>query len=141
MRRCPSYAAAVALTGAALWIAVAQPTRGVFQGTRAGESRLIGDLRFCWAPPGTFRMGSPPDEPERRADEGPVEVTLSRGFWIGKFEVTQGQWTAVMGNFPREQDKGRGDDVAVHWVSYLEAVEFCHRLTKRARTEGSLATD
>ena len=33
----------------------------------------------------------PRDEPERRPDEDQVEVTLTRGFWMGQFEVTQGQ--------------------------------------------------
>ena len=76
------------------------------------------------------------EEPERRADEGPVEVRISRGFWVGKYEVTQGQWAAVMGAFPQEQDKGRGEDVPVYWVSWTEANEFCRRLTARALPEG-----
>jgi formylglycine-generating enzyme required for sulfatase activity len=42
-------------------------------------------------------MGSQPDEPDRRPDEAQVEVTLSRGFWIGKCEVTQGQWKPIVG--------------------------------------------
>ena len=33
-------------------------------------------------------------------------VTLTHGFWMGKFEVTQGEWSLLMGAFPREQDKG-----------------------------------
>lgn len=109
-----------------------------FDGSRAGEAREIGGVPFRWAPPGKFRMGSPPDEPQRRSDEGPVDVTLSRGFWIGKYEVTQGQWTALMGPFPREQDKGKGDDFPVHWVSFLDAERYCRRLTDRAWASGTL---
>jgi len=54
-----------------------------------------------WIEPGTFTMGSPSSEPGRWDDEGPQhEVTISRGFYLGKFEVTQGQWQAVMGTRP-----------------------------------------
>ena len=59
---------------------------------------------------GQFLMGSPRDEPERRPGEDQVEVTLSRGFWIGKYEVTQGQWKRVVGEFPGELTAGEGDD-------------------------------
>ena len=92
-----------------------------FGGAKAGDERRISKVKFCWAPPGTFRMGSPLSEPERRADEGPVTVTLSRGFWAGKYEVTQGQWAALMGAFPREPDSGVGDGFPVYWVNYPEA--------------------
>jgi formylglycine-generating enzyme len=127
--------AAVALS-AALCLLPAQTSP--FEGSSAGAERQIANVTFCWAPPGAFRMGSPPDEAQRRGDEGPVAVTLSRGFWIGKYEVTQGQWTAIMGAFPRPQDRGVGDDFPVHWVSFLEAEEFCRRLTAKARTAGAL---
>jgi formylglycine-generating enzyme required for sulfatase activity len=109
-----------------------------FEGNQPGAARQIGGIRFCWAPAGSFRMGSPPEEPERRDDEGPVDVTITHGFWMGKYEVTQGEWAAVMGAFPREQDKGRGPDLPVYWVSWLEADEFCRRLTTRARESRTL---
>src|SRR5688572_24377979 len=58
----------------------------------AGDERVIEGIRLCWCPPGRFVMGSPVAEIDRRYDEGPVHVTLTKGFWTGKFEVTQGQW-------------------------------------------------
>jgi formylglycine-generating enzyme required for sulfatase activity len=118
----------------------AQPANHVdsFDGARPGSERRIGPATFRWAPPGSFRMGSPPFEPERRTDEGPVSVTLSRGFWIGQYEVTQAQWRTLVGQFPRPQDKGVGDDYPLHWVSYLEAVDFCRKLTERAWTSREL---
>lgn len=109
-----------------------------FEGQRAGAGRTIGGVLFRWAPAGRFRMGSPAVEAGRRGDEGPAEVTLTRGFWMGQFEVTQGQWRAVMGEFPKPQDKGTGDEYPVHWVSYVEAEEFCRRLTERAWAAGEL---
>src|SRR5688500_14049108 len=66
-------------------------------GTRAGEERTIGGINLCWCPPGKFTMGSPPGDPERRPDETRVEVTLTRGFWAGKYEVTQGHWKRAVG--------------------------------------------
>jgi formylglycine-generating enzyme required for sulfatase activity len=80
-------------------------------------------------------MGSPPDEPARRADEGPVAVNLSRGFWMGKFEVTQAQWREHMGGVSHELEAGRGDTVPVYWISFIDAEEFCRRLTVAAAAE------
>ena len=42
-------------------------------------------------------MGSPRDEPDHRPDEAQVEVTLTKGFWMGKYEVTQGEWKREIG--------------------------------------------
>jgi formylglycine-generating enzyme len=104
-------------------------------GTKAGDAREVAGLELCWCPPGRFRMGSAPDEPGRRSDEGPVEVTLSRGFWIGKYEVTQAQWRRLMGEVSGELVAGKGDNVSVYWTSFIEAEEFCRRLTVAAADE------
>src|SRR4051795_293829 len=72
----------------AMWTSASQAaTRPEpFAGSRAGEERTVAVVGLCWCPPGKFIMGSPPTEPERRPDEDQVEVTLSRGFWMGKYE-------------------------------------------------------
>ena len=57
-------------------------------------------LVMRWIGPGTFRMGSPEDEPGRKGNETQHKVTLTRAFYIGVFEVTQGQWERVTGNAP-----------------------------------------
>ncbi|MCY3868605.1 MAG: VWA domain-containing protein, partial [Gemmatimonadetes bacterium] len=58
-------------------------------------------LEMVWIEPGTFQMGSPDSELGRYSDEGPVhDVTISQGFYLGKYEVTQGQWESVMGTRP-----------------------------------------
>ena len=54
-------------------------------------------------------MGSPPDEPERRPDEAQVEVRLTRGFWMGKYAVTQGQWKRVAGKLPGDLTAAGGE--------------------------------
>jgi formylglycine-generating enzyme required for sulfatase activity len=109
-----------------------------FPGSKAGDEREVCGLKLCWCPPGKFRMGSPPDEPERHADEAQVAVTLTKGFWMGKYEVTQGQWKKVVGEFPRKQPAGEGDDFPVVEVSYAEAEGFCKKLTDLARKSGEL---
>lgn len=103
-------------------------------GAAAGDSRVVAGIALRWCPPGTFRMGSPPDEPGRRPDEGPVEVTLTQGFWIGAYEVTQAEWRRIMGELPRATDAGQGDAVPVYWTSFVAAEDFCRRLTQAAAT-------
>src|SRR5262245_5396032 len=109
-----------------------------FSGSKAGEERPVAGVKLCWCPPGRFQMGSPPNEPDHRPDEAQVEVRLSTGFWMGKFEVTQGQWKRVMGQLPGERTEtaGDGDDFAVYWVNFDNAEEFCAKLTERAHTSG-----
>ena len=58
-------------------------------------------MEMVWIEPGTFTMGSPENEPDRESDEGPQhEVTISRGFHLGKVEITQRQWESVIGTRP-----------------------------------------
>lgn len=106
-------------------------------------------------PAGTFRMGSPFAEPGHTVLESPQTwVTLTQPFWLGRTEVTHAQWRAVMGAdladqarkaFPAEANPARllagtADDVPVYFVTWREAMEFCARLTERARAEGWLPT-
>jgi formylglycine-generating enzyme required for sulfatase activity len=96
--------------------------------------------------PGTFRMGSPANEVDRFGHEGPqTAVTISRGFWMGKYEVTQGEYLAVMGNNPSwfqppnwpTADLNR----PVEQVSWLDATNYCARLTERERAAGRIGTN
>ena len=111
-----------------------------FRGAKAGEERDVDSTRLAWCPAGRFVMGSPPGEPERRPGEDQVEVTLSRGFWAGKYEVTQGAWTRVMGALPGPltAELPAGDDYPVGNVNFAETESFCAALTRRAREAGAL---
>jgi formylglycine-generating enzyme required for sulfatase activity len=114
--------------------------RDELDGTRAGAERTIAGIKLCWCPPGQFTMGSPPDEPERRPGETQVEVTLTRGFWVGKYEVTQGDWQRVVGRFPGKLTAGQGDEFPVYDINFAEAEGFCRKLTEQARQAGALPT-
>jgi sulfatase modifying factor 1 len=111
-----------------------------FAGSKAGEEREIAGVKLCWCPPGTFKMGSPPDEPERRPGEDQVDVTLSKGFWAGKYEVTQGQWKRVIGRLPGPltAELPEGDDYPLGNVNFAETETFCQKLTELARKSGDL---
>ena len=112
-----------------------------FVGLRAGDERQVVGIKLCWCPPGRFLMGSAPEEPERRSDEDQVEVTLTKGFWTGKYEVTQGQWKGAIGKLPGELTEagGEGDNIPVYNVNYGEAETFCRKLTEIGHTSGDLA--
>ena len=101
-------------------------TGSSFHGSRAGDARFVEDVQLRWCPDGYFRMGSPPTEPERRPDETQVDVKIDHGFWIAKYEVTQGQWKRVMKTLPGPLTAGAGDDLPVYNVNYAEAEAFCH---------------
>lgn len=112
-----------------------------FSGSAAGEVREIDSIPLRWCPPGQFRMGSPLDEPERRPGEDQVDVTLSHGFWIGQYEVTQGDWKRVMGSLPGVMDAGEGDDFPAYDVNFAQVEAFCARLTELSHESGALPKD
>jgi formylglycine-generating enzyme len=80
--------------------------------------------------PGTFVMGSDPGEPGRGPDETPHTVTLTRPFFIGRYEVTQTQWMVVMGGNPSHQkDCGR---CPVENVDFFAVYEFITNLNAQS---------
>ncbi|NKB70029.1 MAG: SUMF1/EgtB/PvdO family nonheme iron enzyme [Candidatus Latescibacteria bacterium] len=85
--------------------------------------------------PGALAMGSYAER-RRYVDEGPQhEVTISRGFWLGKYELTQGQWEAVMGTRPWVGQDHRVKSVADHpavYISWDDAQAFAARLNQAA---------
>ncbi len=94
---------------------------------------IIG-MRFRYIPSGSFEMGSDATEMARGSDETQHRVTLTRGLWIGETEVTQGQWTAVMGTQPSFFTQC-GTDCPVERVSWFDAIAFANRLSQRAKLE------
>jgi formylglycine-generating enzyme required for sulfatase activity len=105
---------------------------------------------MVFIPPGTFRMGSPTNEVDRWDDEGPqTAVTISRGYWMGKYLVTQGDYLALTGNNPSyfTTNDWYGNPIPpdltrpVEQVSWFDATAYCAQLTQRERAAGRIATN
>jgi formylglycine-generating enzyme required for sulfatase activity len=87
--------------------------------------------------PGTFTMGSPAFEFGRGTNEGPqTVVTLSRSFWIGKYEVNREDYAGLTGDFSAMSyyDGTLPVDIA----TWNAATNFCHKLNERERAAGRL---
>ena len=94
-------------------------------------------MKLVLIPKGEFMMGSPAGESGRDDDEGPQHrVRITKPFYMGVTQVTQGQWRAVMGTEPWSGQKcpGRSKDAAMNHVSWNAATEFCGKLSQRAGT-------
>ena len=95
-------------------------------------------MDMVWIGRGSFLMGSPADEPGRDQNEGPQHrVTISRGFYLGKYEITQAQWTSVMHARPWA-GKSHVEDNPHHpavYISWEDVREFTRRLNRMAGAE------
>ena len=97
-------------------------------------------MTFCWCPPGKFMMGSPETEEDREVEENQVDVTLTRGFWLGKYVVTQDEWEKVIGTKPwNDQDYVKdGPNYPATYVSWIDAVAYVQKLTEQDQQAGRL---
>ena len=114
------------------------PTGATWVVDFAPDADLLGDtIELARIEPGTFQMGSPESERFNRSDEKPVrQVTITEPYWIGVFELTQSQWTFVMGD--DSQSSPAGPDHPVNFVDWNEARAFCREATQRLRAQGLL---
>jgi formylglycine-generating enzyme required for sulfatase activity len=119
--------------------------------TEVFHERLDGlKLAMVRIPAGSFVMGSPPEEPERQESEGPQHRVELGEFLLGRTPITQAQWREVaewtppVGEQPGERwgrdlkrnparfrDQPDSDQRPVEQVSWLDAMEFCERLSRR----------
>src|SRR5262249_49734952 len=83
-------------------------------------------MKFVWIPPGNFMMGSPKEEKGRREDESQHKVSLTKGFYMGVYAVTQEQWKEIMGDEP-SRFKGE-KNLPVEQVSWEDCQEFIKKL-------------
>jgi formylglycine-generating enzyme len=100
---------------------------------------LPGDatMTMLWVEPGTFAMGSPPADAAIYQDEGPQhQVRISRGGYLGQFEITQGQWFSVMGTRPWEGQNfvEIGPDFAAVHLSWDDIQAFVAAINADAGT-------
>ncbi len=115
-------------------------------------------MEFCLIPAGSFTMGPRTQSREDGPADKKHDVILTNNFQMGKYEVTQAQWTAVMGSWDREEREreyikiwmmyeyrmpydtievpidrpdwtGVGDNNPVYWVSWYDAAQFCNALS------------
>jgi formylglycine-generating enzyme required for sulfatase activity len=91
---------------------------------------------MVWISPGTFVMGSPTSEVGRYADETQHTVTLTHGFYMGKYEVTQGEYLALMGSNPSSWTGNLYRPV--DHVNWFDATNYCGQLTQQEQAAGRL---
>ena len=98
------------------------------RGPEEGQAWAVPELNLemAYIRPGTFQMGE---------GSGAHQVTLTKAYWLGATEVTQGQYDAIVGTNP---SYFKGTDLPVEQVTWYEALEFCRKLTERERTAGRL---
>jgi len=104
---------------------------------RAGDTWVdpVTGMEFVFVPGGCFQMGSDSGE----ADEKPVHEVCVDGFWMGRYEVTQGQWKKIMGSNPSRVQSG--DNFPVEQVSWNDAKNYISKLTGRSGSNFSLPTE
>ncbi|HEX4795275.1 MAG TPA: formylglycine-generating enzyme family protein [Humisphaera sp.] len=92
-------------------------------------------------PAGSFTMGSPAGEaktPKEAASEAQHKVTITKPFYMGKFEFTQAQYQKVMGANPSIE---KGDDIGVHNVAVKDAEELCRKMSRLTGKDVRLPTE
>ena len=85
-------------------------------------------MKFAWIPAGTFMMGSPESEEGRSPNETSHKVTITKGFYLGIYTVTQEQWEAVMGGNPSTT---KGAKFPVTDVSWKDCWGFIKKLNAK----------
>jgi formylglycine-generating enzyme required for sulfatase activity len=113
-------------------------TRETKRATQYAEDLGGAQMEMVEVPGGTFMMGSPETEANRSKAEGPQHQVTVRGFYMGKYEVTQAQYQAVMGTNP---STFKGGDLPVENVTWNDAVEFCKRLSAKTGREYRLPSE
>jgi sulfatase modifying factor 1 len=112
----------------------------------AGDTYIVqgaSNMEMIWVVPGTFTMGSPTSEEGRSSDENQHEVTLTKGFWLGKYEVTQAQYEAIMtgnagGSSATPSRFSNNPNRPVETVSWNDVQVFLTRLNAAEEAAGRL---
>jgi formylglycine-generating enzyme len=92
---------------------------------------------MMWVRAGTYVMGSPTNEPDRDTDETQHTVTLTNGFYVSRYLVTQGAYLAIMNTNP---SYFASNQLAwpVETVSWFDASNYCAQLTQQAQSAGQI---
>ena len=109
----------------------------------SGETKTLRNsfgMVFVLIKAGSFIMGSPIDEKDRRIDETQHQVTISKDFYMQTTKVTQGQWRAIMGKNSTELRYDNGwlhqysDDGPTKDVTWNQVKEFIRKLNQREKS-------
>jgi formylglycine-generating enzyme required for sulfatase activity len=116
-----------------------EPTAGTFM----TPGKVFRDCADCpemvVIPSGSFKMGLYEGDEDNQGNEGPVhKVTVSKEFAVGKYEVTQAQWQAVMGNNP---SKFKGANSPVETVNWNDIKNFVRRLSAKTGKQYRLLSE
>ena len=118
------------------------PTALQVDGTPSAHTVSSISMEMIFCPPGTFTMGSPSSETGRAGDETQHQVTLTNGFYLGKYEVTQAQYQTVMnGNsagLNADPSEFKGSNRPVEKVSWNDAQIFLSQLNAIEQSAGRL---
>jgi formylglycine-generating enzyme required for sulfatase activity len=102
-------------------------------GPSGNPGGINAEIEMINVPGGSFQMGNPDTSIELSSDdERPVHTVTLTGFSIGKYEVTQEQYEAVMGSLPSRlpgSSNGVGNNYPVYYVSWYDALVFCNKLS------------
>jgi formylglycine-generating enzyme required for sulfatase activity len=105
------------------------------------------EMEMVSIPSGSFLMGFPEDELNRTESASPQHLVNIKPFYIGKYPVTQAQWRAIAAasqvnrKLQPEPSHFKGDKRPVECVSWLDAVEFCDRLSKYTKKQYRLPSE
>jgi len=106
---------------------------------------IFAPANSSWIPAGTFTMGSPTNELVRNLNETQHVVTLTKGFYLSKFPVTQGNYWSLMGTNPGWFTPGNNFSLdltrPVEQVSWSDATNYCARLTQQVSAAGRIFTN
>ena len=125
-----------------------QPAQGGSAANKTKTNTLPGGatMEMIYCPPGTYMLGrnvgvpdgGDPDIVKLYAGMGevspPIKVTLTKGFWLGKYEVTQAQYKSVMGENPSDS-AAIGDNIPVNRVTWDDASRFLKKVGGRLPTD------
>ena len=109
------------------------------KGSRAWRDPVTG-MEFVWVPGGPFQMGCHANAGECHDSEKPVRTVRLNGFWMGKHEVTHGQWKRIMGKKPPYSEK-KGGNYPVGKVSWDDIQQFIRRFNARSLAKFRLPSE
>lgn len=98
------------------------------------------EMEMIYVPSGCYEMGCGPWSGKCDDDEKPLHTVCVNAFYLGRYEVTQGQWKRVMGNNP-SNFKRCGDQCPVEDVSWYDVQEFIKRLNRKTGKKYRLPTE